>query len=221
MKVVFITDIEKEFDKKLAAVFSREGYKVYAMSELEVEGINMLPLVLNDAVAELTEKEGRIDIYIDVINENNPIENGQDDFNVRTGLNDKVIRELYDLNVILPMALLEAFFPLIEKGEGKRLCYLTSAQASINETRGTEGYGYKMAKAGLHQFLQITRNVVAPREFTMRVFDPMYSEVSPELAAEAAFNYFTRKRGMEQDDEARNDEGNLVFRDAYGRQHAW
>jgi hypothetical protein len=114
--------------------------------------------------------------------------------------------------------------PLLETGEGKRLCYLTSAEASINETSGKDGYGYKMAKAALHNFLQITRNVLAPKGYTMRAYDLMqYSQnsVSAQASAEAAYNYFTRRRGIERDDERRDDEGNLVFRDAYGRQHSW
>jgi hypothetical protein len=78
-----------------------------------------------------------------------------------------------------------------------------------------------MAKAGLHNFLQITRNVLAPKGYTIRAYDPMHGKVTAEMAAEAAFNYFTRRRGNERGDALRDDEGNLVFRDAYGRQHTW
>ena len=109
----------------------------------------------------------------------------------------------------------------LEAGETKRLCYLTAAEASINETTGVAGMGYKMAKAGLHQFLQITRNVLAPKNYTMRVYDPMHDQICTQMAAQAAFNYFTRGRGVERGDALRDDEGNLVFRDAYGRQHSW
>jgi NAD(P)-dependent dehydrogenase (short-subunit alcohol dehydrogenase family) len=120
------------------------------------------------------------------------------------------------------MAMLEAFLPLLEAGDFKRLCFITSSEASINETTSIDGYGYKTAKAALHNFLQITRNVLAPKGYTLRVFDPMCSRtISAELAAEAALNYFIRGRGVERGDPFRDDEGNLVFRDAYGRQHSW
>ncbi len=85
-----------------------------------------------------------------------------------------------------------------------------------------------MAKAALHNFLQITRNALAPKGYTIRVFDPCQAgncsreqEVSASLSAQAALNYFTRRRGMERGDPNRDDEGNLVFRDAWGRQHSW
>jgi NAD(P)-dependent dehydrogenase (short-subunit alcohol dehydrogenase family) len=222
MKPVLITALKKDFDKKLAAAFVRENHKVYAMGEQQINGVTMLPSDLKEAVTFLRNNNEHIDIYIDVTDERS----SKDNFNVLSGINDNIMRELYELNVIRPMAMLEAFLPLIEIGEMKRLCFLTSAIASINETRGADGYGYKMAKAGLHNFLQITRNVLAPKNYTIRAYDPMQwedlrSEFSAEMSAEAAYNYFTRGRGVERGDPLRDDEENLVFRDAYGRQHAW
>ena len=230
MKSVLITGLKNEFDKKLAGVFAREGCKVYIMGNEQIDGVTLLPLELIDAASELKKDAGFIDIYIDVSDERS----AEDNFSVRTGINDQVMHDLYNANVIKPMAMLEAFFPLLEAGEGKRICFLTSSQASINETRDTNGYGYKMAKAGLHNFLQITRNVLAPKGYTIRVFDPCLAEntgepqaaqkaaqITAEMAAEAAFNYFIRRRGAEPNDSLRDDETNLVFRDSHGREHSW
>jgi NAD(P)-dependent dehydrogenase (short-subunit alcohol dehydrogenase family) len=211
--VVLITALAENFDKRLAAAFVREGHKVFAIGNEKIAGVTLLPPDLKEAAA----MSSAIDIYIDVSDKRSETDN----FNVRDGINDDVMRELYEANVIRSMAMLEAFLPLLEAGEGKRLCYLTSAEASINETRGVGGYGYKMAKAGLHNFLQITRNVLAPKGYTIRVFDPCKQEVSAELSAQAALNYFTRRRGIERGDPKRDDEGNLVFRDTFGRQHTW
>jgi len=227
MKVVLITAQNNDFDKNLAAVFAREGYKVYVMGNVQQEEIIAIPSDIKEAAAAVQKDSGFIDIYIDVSNESDL----SDNFNVRTGINEKVIHDLYDANVTRPMAMLEAFLPLLEAGGGKRLCYLTSAAASINETRDTEGLGYKMAKAALHNFLQITRNALAPKGYTIRAFDPCLADtprgrevsapLTATLSARAAFNYFTRRRGMERDDPNRDDEENLVFRDAWGRQHSW
>jgi len=221
MNVVLITGLDNVFDESLAAAFARgdgrNGYTVYAMGEQPIDGVILLPPGLREAADTLQKDSGHIDIYIDVSDRRSP----SDDFTVRSGLNDKVIHELYEANVIRPMAMLEAFLPLLENGAGKRLCYLTATEASINETRGIDGFGYKMAKAALHNFLQITRNALAPRGYTIRAFDPVRREMCPQMAAEAALNYFTRRRGIERGDALRDDEGNLVFRDAYGRQHPW
>jgi len=223
MKVALITALNKDFDKRLAAVFARENAqncdKVYAMGneQQRIDGVTLLPTDPKEAAAALQKDSGHIDIYIDASDERS----ASDNFNVRGCINEQVIRELYEANVIRPMAMLEAFMPLLENGEGKRLCFLTSAEASINETRGVDGLGYKMAKAALHNFLQITRNVLAPKGYTIRAYDPALHEVTVELAAEAALNYFTRRRGIERGDNRRDDEDNLVFRDAHGRQHSW
>jgi NAD(P)-dependent dehydrogenase (short-subunit alcohol dehydrogenase family) len=217
MKVVLITALKNDFDKKLTAVFVRENYKVYAMGGEQLNGVELLSTDLNEAAAAIKKDSGHIDFYIDVTDERSP----SDNFNVRSGLNVQVIRDLYEANVTRSMAMLEAFMPLMEAGEEKRICFLTAAEASINETRAIDGYGYKMAKAGLHNFLQITRNVLAPKDYTIRVYDPMHNDVAAELSAEAALNYFTRGRGVERGDPYRDDEGNIVFRDAYGRQHSW
>ena len=224
MEVVLITAFNNDFDKNLALAFASEGYKVYVMGNAEVEGVTFIPTDIKQAVEAVKKDSGFIDIYIDVSNESSL----SDNFNVRTGINEQVIQNLYEANVTRPMALLEAFMPLLEAGNGKRLCYLTSAEASINETRAVDGLGYKMAKAALHNFLQITRNALAPKGYTIRAFDPCIAgncpreqEVSAPLSAQAALNYFTRRRGMERDDPNRDDEGNLVFRDAWGRQHSW
>jgi NAD(P)-dependent dehydrogenase (short-subunit alcohol dehydrogenase family) len=227
MKVVLITAFNNDFDKTLASAFANEGYRVYVMGNTPLDGVTIIPADIKEAVSAVQNDSGFIDIYIDVTNESSL----SDNFNVRKGINENVIRNLFDANVTRPMAMLEAFLPLLEAGEGKRLCYLTSAIASINETLDTDGLGYKMAKTALHNFLQITRNALATKGFTIRAFDPCLADISggreisavlsAATASQAAFNYFTRRRGIERDDPNRDDEGNLVFRDAWGRQHSW
>jgi len=215
--VVFITGLEKEFDRALAAVFAEKGYKVYAIGSDSPNGVTLLPSDVTEAAAIIEKETGLVDIYIDVSNERS----SYDTFTVRSGLNAEVIRELHEKNVVRPMAKFEIFLPLLEKGEGRRLCFLSSAKASINETYAADEYGYRMAKVSLHNFIQITRNVLAPKGYSFRVFDPLYQDVSPELAAQAALNYFTRRRATERNDDLRDDEGNIVLRDANGRHHSW
>ena len=190
---VLITCMEKEFDKKLAEVFIREGYEV-------ISGTNA------------TKKPEKLDFLVDTT-----------DYRPETdsGLNPDTIEQAFRKNVLAPMGLLEEYLPMLDKGEGKRLFYLTSAIASINETREKEKYAYNMSKAALHQFIQMVRNKLAPEGYTIRVFDPLFGELDTEAAAEAAFNYITRRRGTENHDPNRDDEATIVIRDANGRQHGW
>jgi NAD(P)-dependent dehydrogenase (short-subunit alcohol dehydrogenase family) len=220
MKVVLITCIDKEFDVKLAVAFAREGYCVFALGEksaLTAEQVTLLPLDPYRAAAMLKEKSVRLDLLLDTTD----VQLANDTFTVRDGIERAIIEDSYRRNVLRSMAILEAFLPLLDEGEGKRLFYLTRADASINETRLISHFGYNMGKAALHQFLQMTRNKLAPKGYTFRAFDPMDGEVTPEAAAESAYNYITRRRGTENNDPLRDDEENLVFRDAQGRQHSW
>jgi len=197
MKNVLITRNKTTFEKSLCKAFEREGYKVY------VTGSN--------------EPKKKIDIYIDVSNEKSP----SDGFSIRDGLDERVIKKIYKANVQNPMGLLEKYLPLLDNGESKRLCFLTTAEASINETRDTTGYAFKLSKSALYNFIQMASNKLSPSGYTWRVFDPMHGEVDAKASAEAAFNYFTRRRGTENNDPLRDDENRLVFRDALGREHTW
>ena len=204
MSEILICGTKSAFGSRLASVFQREGHNVYT-----ADGAGDAP-----AVHKLTDK---IDIYIDT----SDARGEGDSFTVRDGLDEAVMRDLYEKNVLRPMASLEAFIDLLDSGEGKRLCFITSAEASINEARGVDGYGYKMAKAAMSNFYQMISNKLTPAGYTFRVYDPMRGEVAPELAAEGAYNYFTRRRGTEGENPLRDDEARLVFRDALAREHAW
>jgi len=216
-QTVLVTNLDSMFSERLATVFAREGFEVFALGKKSIEGITLLPPDPNEAAATLKGKIGKLDFLLDTTDFHSP----KDTFTVRDGIDIAVIEQVYRQNVLASMALLEAFLPLLDQGEAKRLFYLTSAEASINETRRIDHFAYNMSKAALHQFIQMTRNKLAPKGYTFRVFDPMESEITPEAAAEGAYNYITRRRGTENHNPLRDDEENLVFRDAQGRQHSW
>jgi len=216
-KTVLVTCTDTIFGEKLAAVFAREGFQVFALGTKPIPGVILLPVEPNEAVAAFKLNGDKLDYLLDTTDVSSP----EDNFTVRDGIDCATIEKIYRQNVLASMALLEAFLPMLDKGEGKRLFYLTNADASINETRRIDHFAYNMSKAALHQFIQMTRNKLAPKGYTFRVFDPSPKEVSPEAAAESAYNYITRRRGTENHDPLRDDEDNLVFRDAQGRQHSW
>ena len=195
---ILIIGTQTDFGRSLAAVFSREGWEVFSPDDFaRIKNLNIL--------ADTTDFTG-----------------GSDD-----GLNGEIIETSFRENVIKPMQTLEKFLPFLDaggtgdsKGASKRLFYVSSACASINATRDTHGFAYKMSKAALHQFLQMVHNRLFSR-YTLRLFDPMTGKIPPETAAESAFLYITRRRGTENHDPLRDDENTLVLRDAEGRAHSW
>jgi len=216
-KIALVTCLETDFDKTLASIFASEEFDVFAMGNKLIENVTLLPLDPYKAAAELKEKAGKLDYLLDTTD----VYYSKDVFTIRDGIDRETIEKTYRKNVLASMALLEAFLPLLDQGEGKRLFYLTRASASINETRSVNHFAYNMSKAALHQFIQMTRNKLASKGYTFRVFDPLDGEISSEESAAGAYNYIIRRRGTENHDPLRDDEENLVFRDALGRQHSW
>ncbi|MCL2094093.1 MAG: hypothetical protein FWH12_07855 [Treponema sp.] len=216
MKTVLLTTLDKPFDQKLAAIFVREGYSVFAMGKKAQSKVNLLPVEPGKAAAFLKDRVRKLDYFLDTTDYRDP----KDCFTMEE-VDPKIIEKVYRNNTLRSMALLEAFIDLLEAGDGRRLFWLSSAEASINETRGTSNIGYNMSKAALHQFIMITKNVLFNKRYTFRVFDPLNGLMSPEDAAESAYNYITRRRGTENHEKTRDDEDNMVMRDALGRQHSW
>jgi len=193
MKTVFFTGINNGFDAELLSVFSENGYEVYVSGALVPD---------------------YIDIYIETAN----YKSDSDDFSVEDDIDYDAVYETYAANVLKPLETYEEFLPLIKLGSVKRLCFITGSGAGINNCSDVSGFGYNMSKAGLHNFLQIIKNRLSPEGFTFRAFDPSGGEISDKLSAVSAFNYFTRRRGVEG---GRDDEPKFVIRDAFGRERSW
>ena len=136
------------------------------------------------------------------------------------GIDAEAAVRSFRANVSEPLALLSEVLPNMT---GKRrICFLTTRDASVNRSTATTGYGRNMAKAALHQILTVSKNGLRKEGFTFRLFDPMTGEILPEKAAASAYAYFTRDRfddGPGRPD--RDDENNLVIRDALGREIPW
>lgn len=223
MMTAFLTGIANGFDIELAKVLSANGYKVYAGNsgrdgdaEAFAEIIRFDPDnsgSIDKACEFLLENPGHIDLYVDTSN----YKSSKDNFTVADNIDYDVIKEVYTANVLRPIGLYEGFFPLMKSGTLRRYCFITDAKASINHCKDVSGYGFNMSKAGLYNFIQIMKNKLMPEGFTFRVFDPLTGALSDEAAAKSAFNYFTRRRGIE----GRDDELKLVIRDAFGRQQNW
>lgn len=226
MMTAFLTGIASGFDVELAKVLSENGYKVYAGAagregdaEAFAEIIRFDPDSsdsIDKTCGDLLHNPGHIDLYIDTSN----YKSVKDTFTVSKNIDYDVINEIYIANVLRPIGMYEGFFPLVQKGQLKRYCFITSAKASVNLCGDVSGYGYNMSKAGLHNFLQIIKNKLMPDGFTFRAFDPLTGELPDSMASKSAFNYFTRRRGVEGDPN-RDDELKLVIRNAFGRQQSW
>lgn len=131
------------------------------------------------------------------------------------------IHRLFDVNALGPLRVVEAFLPLVEAGELRRLCFVSSEAGSINRARRTAWYGYCMSKAALNMGVRIMFNDLRPKGYTFRLYHPGWvrsymggtkntqADLEPEEAAAYALPFFLRPRA---------DEDRLVLMDYLGQE---
>ncbi len=193
----YLTDLGSPFAKRLAELLKKKGYSILSGND---------------------ETEEPVELFVATENIRLP----DDNFDVREPGNYEAVAESFDLNLFSPILKLERLLKNLDKGNLKRICFLSSRTASVNLSDATFGFGYNMCKASLGTSLAIFKNKLYPDGYTFRLFDPMETENDPrvtnENAAEAALTYFLTGRAYDRNNDKRNDETRLVLRDALGRE---
>jgi len=143
------------------------------------------------------------------------------------------IHRLFDVNALGPLRVVEAFLPLVEAGELRRLCFVSSEAGSINRCERKGWYGYCMSKAALNMGVSGLFNLLRPEGYTFRVYHPGWmrtymsgqkstqAELEPEEAAVPALAYFLRDLAEDQHTSTRHGADRLVMRDWRGREWPW
>jgi len=106
------------------------------------------------------------------------------------------------VNALGALRVVEAFLPLVERSEMKRLCFVSSEAGSIERCRRTAWYSYCMSKAALNMAVKILFNDLRPQRYTFRLHHPGWmrtymsgarnpnADMEPEEAAEKALALF-------------------------------
>jgi hypothetical protein len=123
----------------------------------------------------------------------------------------------YQYNCLGVLYAVNTFMPLLEKGELKRICVVTTKDASINSCEGVSDYGAHLSRAPLNMAMTQLFNQLRPEGYTFRLY--CKDTVSGNDAW--AVDYFTRARSYEPEDLMHSDEERLIMRDAYAREVPW
>lgn len=130
------------------------------------------------------------------------------------------LKAAYEYNSLGPLRAIQAFLPLLEKGEGKRICVVTSGSSSNNSTRGICDYPGHMSKAPLNMAMNQLFNGLRPKGFTFRMYCKE-TDAAPERVGAFAVEYFTRNRSNEPESYKHSDENRLVLRDHMSIELPW
>lgn len=225
---VLITGADRGVGFGLARLFLEAGDTVFAgrflpewneLDELKAEypdRLHILPLDAgsDQSVAEAARLAGEITDSLDMLMSVAGI-NIIDSFPVED--KEGMLRQ-YNVNALGAARVTEAFMPMLERGEMRRLCYVSSEAGSVTQCERREWFGYCMSKSALNMYVKILYNLLHPQGFTFRLYHPGWVRsymrghlategiLSIDEAAKLAYDYFL---GEENEDE-------LVLRDCYG-----
>jgi NAD(P)-dependent dehydrogenase (short-subunit alcohol dehydrogenase family) len=158
--------------------------------------------------------------HLDVLINNAGINSPRKELTIREPQNYPEMHQIYDVNSLGPLRMVEAFLPMMERGATKRLCFVSSEAGSISRAQRTGWFGYCMSKAALNMAVKILFNDLHPAGYTFRVYHPgsvrSYMARDGALptneAAAYAIPFFLNDR---------EDEDRLVMVDYEGNEWPW
>jgi len=89
-------------------------------------------------------------------------------------MNLEAVWNSFRVNALGPICLVENLLPLLERGNMKRLCFVSSEVSCIvlMKHRGDSPYPYPMSKASLNMGVRILHNQLYSQGYTFRLFHP-------------------------------------------------
>jgi NAD(P)-dependent dehydrogenase (short-subunit alcohol dehydrogenase family) len=237
-KNVFVTGADRGLGIGLCAGLLKGGWQVFAGQYLPEwpelaalrneypQSLHLVPLDVSSmasvhAAAETVKTQAD---HLDVLINNAGVNSETVYFTIREPQDYDEMHRMYDVNALGALRVVEAFLPLMDRGNSKRLCFVSSEAGSIGASERTSWFGYCMSKAALNMGIRILFNALQPAGYTFRVYHPgwvrsymhgeksMEADLEPEEAASYALPLLL-------DD--RVDEDRLVMVDYEGKEWPW
>jgi NAD(P)-dependent dehydrogenase (short-subunit alcohol dehydrogenase family) len=237
MPSVLITGADRGFGLSLCREFLLRGWTVFAgkfLDDYELldqerdrnHALNIVPLDVSEkdsiekAFGIVAEQTDSLDMFI-----SNAALMGQ----VQCAIDELPLDlqapwDSFRVNALGPVRLVEKFLPLLDKGEMKRLCFVSSEVSCISlmKHRAGNSYPYPMSKSSLNMAVRLMHNLLFPQGYTFRLYHPgwmkkqmpdgtlsEWAECDPAKTAEHAVKYFESSPG---------DEHRLVMYDYLGQE---
>jgi NAD(P)-dependent dehydrogenase (short-subunit alcohol dehydrogenase family) len=236
--IAFITGADRGLGIGLTASLLARGWRVLAGQYLpdwhELPGykerypdlLEIVPLDVSSsesvksAAQIVSQHTDKVDLLINNAGVNSPTNRRS----IRENLDFAEMHRLYDVNALGALRVVEAFVPMTDRSEFKRLCFVSSEAGSITKSYRTAWYGYCMSKSALNMAISILFNQLRPESYTFRVYHPGWvrsymggkkninADMEPEEAAEKAIPIFLGSR---------ENEDKLVLVDYQGQEWPW
>jgi NAD(P)-dependent dehydrogenase (short-subunit alcohol dehydrogenase family) len=222
-RVALVTGADRGLGRALTEDLLGRGWTVIAgrhmdwpeLDELALrfpESLRIVPLDVSSdqSVKEASRQIGDMVGHIDLLISNAAIFRSLDVNSIRESPSfDEMIRE-FNVNAVGGLRVVEAFLPLLDRGELKRLCFVSSEAGSIAASTRTGWFGYCMSKVALNMAVKNLSNDLIPQGFSFRLYHPgwmrtymegeknLKAPMEPEEASTLALKYFLDPVNPEQ-----------------------
>lgn len=195
MKTVLITGADRGVGLGLAKAFAKKGFRVFAgkfLSDYSLlekaceEFPEIIPVQLdvsNDAeIIGAKDYISTLTDHLDIVVSNAAYMGGPNSSGIKGELPiDYELLELsFNVNALGALKVMETMLPLLDKGEMKRLCFVSSEVSSIINMRRDSGFRYTMSKSALNTAAKMLYNTIFDEGYTFRLYHPGW--VKRELA---------------------------------------
>jgi NAD(P)-dependent dehydrogenase (short-subunit alcohol dehydrogenase family) len=235
---VFVTGADRGLGLALCAGLLEQGWRVFAgqylpdwpelstLAQRYPETLALIPLDVGslESVQAAAQTVAQLTPQLDVLINNAGANSPTSKFGIRERQDYDEMRRLYEINTLGPLRVVEAFLPLMEHGQRKRLCFVSSEAGSIGGAERTAWFGYCMSKAALNMQVKLLFNDLQPQGYSFRVYHPgwvrsyiggtknMEATLEPEEAAAYALPIILSQR---------ENEARLVLEDYQGVEWPW
>ncbi len=216
MHTVFITGADSGLGYSLTVQFAQSGFRVFAghlgdgaaLHVLATQRDGNIVPVRQDvsdvaSIRESARTVAGLTDGLDILVSNAGVCFGKihgklEELNLENGLLEKT----FAVNAFGPLRVTQAFQPLLERGQLKKIACVTSEAGSIGENWRDYGYPYCMSKAACNMFCQILQRALKPAGFKVLIFHPGWmrtdmggakAHIAPETAAEGIYNLTMRE----------------------------
>jgi NAD(P)-dependent dehydrogenase (short-subunit alcohol dehydrogenase family) len=235
---VFVTGADRGLGFALCAELLKQDWQVFAgqympeWTELFTlvrqfpKMLHIIPLDVTsiESVQAAVQMVAAQTEHIDLLINNAGVHSPTAGRSIREAQDFAEMHRTYDVNALGPLRVIQAFLPLTDRSNLKRLCFVSSEAGSITRAQRTAWFGYCMSKAALNMGVKILFNDLHPNGYTFRVYHPgwvrsymsgeknMDATLEPEEAAAKAIPIFLNPQ---------EDEGRLVLVDFEGNEWPW
>lgn len=179
-QTVFITGANRGIGLSLTELYLQQGAQVHATSrnladskKLRALASRYNTLVLHELdvtdyqrVAQLASELPAIDLLINNAGYYGPKGYGFGNTDIEEW------RQVFEINTIAPLKLVENFYPLLQQGKAKKIACISSKVGSMTENTSGGGYIYRSSKAALNSVVKSLSNDLTDEGFTVLALHP-------------------------------------------------